>query len=67
MGRGDFEPAHEEAEMQTAWVPFADLHEAVLAGRLGDAHLALAVLTAGGRLAPVPQRSGPDHQKEQDS
>ena len=67
VGRGDFEPEHEEAEMVTGWVPFADLHEAVLEGRLTDAHLALAVLTAGSRLAPVPRRSGTDHQKEQDS
>jgi ADP-ribose pyrophosphatase len=67
VGRGDFEPVHEEAEMEVAWVPFADLHEAVLAGRLADAHLALAVLTARSRLAQVPRRSGPDHQKELDS
>jgi 8-oxo-dGTP pyrophosphatase MutT (NUDIX family) len=67
VGRGDFEPVHEEAEMQTAWVPFAALHGAVLEGRLADAHLALAVLTAGGRLAPVPHRRGPGHDKEQDS
>jgi 8-oxo-dGDP phosphatase len=67
VGRGDFEPVHEEAEMEVAWVPFADLHQAVVEGRVADAHLALAVLIAGSRLAPVPQRSGPDHQKEQDS
>ena len=67
VGRGDFEPEHEEAEMEAAWVPFDDLLEAVLAGRVTDAHLALAVLTAGGRLAQVPQRSGTDHDKEQDS
>ena len=52
VGRGDFEPEHEEAEMELGWVPFAELHEAVLAGRLADAHLALAVLSAGSRLAP---------------
>jgi ADP-ribose pyrophosphatase len=67
VGRGDFAPEHEEAEMVLDWVPFADLHEAVLAGRLADAHLALAVLLAGSRLAPVPRGSGTDHQKEQDS
>ena len=65
--RGDFAPEHEEAEMETGWVPFGELHAAVVAGRLTDAHLALAVLTAGSRLAPAPQGSGPDHQKEQDS
>lgn len=67
VGRGDFEPVHEEAEMVVGWVPFEDLHEAVLEGRLADSHLALAVLSAGGRLAPVPRGSGTDHQKEQDS
>jgi 8-oxo-dGDP phosphatase len=67
VGRGDFQPEHEEAEMELAWIPFADLHDAVAGGRLRDAHLALAVLLAGSRLAPVPRRSGPDHQKEQDS
>ena len=60
VGRGDFEPEHEEAEMQIGWVPLRDLHDAVLAGRLGDAHLALAVLLAGSRLAPS-QRRGTDH------
>ena len=56
--RGDFEAQHEEAEMETGWVPFEELHAAVLEGRLADAHLALAVLLAGGRLAPVPRRGG---------
>ena len=65
VGRGDFVPRHEEAEMEIGWVPFERLHEAVLAGRLADAHLALAVLTARSRLAPVPQSSGTDHQEEQ--
>jgi len=60
VGRGDFELEHEEAEMETGWVPFAELHEAVVSGRLADAHLALAVLHAGGRLAPS-QRRGADH------
>ena len=66
VGRGDFEPEHEEAEMELGWTPFDDLHDAVLDGRLADAHLALAVLSARSRLAPVPRRSGPDHQEEQD-
>lgn len=60
VGRGDFELEHEEADMELGWVPFAELHEAVLTGRLGDAHLALAVLLAGSRLAPS-QRRGADH------
>ena len=63
VGRGDFEPAHEEAEMELGWVPFGDLHAAVLEGRLTDAHLALAVLTAGSRLAAAPQRRGADHRR----
>jgi 8-oxo-dGTP pyrophosphatase MutT (NUDIX family) len=60
VGRGDFHPQHEEAEMETGWVPLTELHEAVTAGRLADAHLALAVLLAGSRLAPS-QRRGADH------
>ena len=67
LGRGDFEPEHEEAEMELAWVPFAELRDAVVGGRLRDAHLALGVLLAESRLAPVPRRSGTDHDKEQDS
>ena len=67
VGRGDFVPEHEEAEMELAWVPFGDLRDAVVAGRLRDAHLALAVLLAGSRLTPASQRSGPDHSKELDS
>ena len=59
-GRGDFEPVHEEAEMEIGWVPFAELQEAVTAGQLTDAHLAVAVLLAGSRLAPS-QRRGADH------
>lgn len=49
VGRGDFTPEHEEAEMELGWVPFADLHEAVAAGDLADAHLAAAVLLAKAR------------------
>jgi 8-oxo-dGDP phosphatase len=46
VGRGDFVLEHEEADMETAWVPFADLLEAVLAGRIADAPLVVAVLLA---------------------
>ena len=59
-GRGDFEPVHEEAEMELGWVPLAELQAAVTAGRLADAHLAVAVLLAGSRLAPSQSR-GTDH------
>ena len=37
VDRGDFTPHHEEADMETLWVPFADLRDAVLDGRLTDA------------------------------
>jgi len=46
VDRADFEPTHEEAEMPTAWVPYADLLAAVLDGRVGDAPLVTAVLLA---------------------
>ena len=46
VGRGDFEPRHEEAEMTAGWVPAADLREAVLAGRVGDGPLVVSLLTA---------------------
>ncbi len=49
VGRGDFEVAHEEADMSAAWVPFDEVHAAVLDGRLTDAPLALAVLVARAR------------------
>lgn len=42
--RGGFEPAHEEAEMTTRWVPLDDLLEGVFAGRLADAPLVQAVM-----------------------
>ena len=45
----DFEPAHEEAEMTTFAAPFADLHAAVLDGRVTDAPLVIAVLVAAAR------------------
>ncbi|WP_134742359.1 NUDIX hydrolase [Nocardioides sp. 503] len=45
----DFAPDHEEADMEARWVPFAELYDAVLAGRARDAPLALAVLLAHAR------------------
>ena len=44
--RGDFVAAHEEAEMETVWVPFAELLAATLDGRVRDAPVMVAVLTA---------------------
>jgi ADP-ribose pyrophosphatase len=38
----DFVPEHEEADMETGWVPLADLVSAVLAGRVKD-----GILVAG--------------------
>ena len=35
--RGDFVPEHEEADMETFWVPFDDLVSAVLEDRIADA------------------------------
>lgn len=49
VDRGDFELVHEEADMEVFRVPFADLLEAVLAGRLTDAPVIVAVLTAHAR------------------
>lgn len=49
VGRGDFVPEHEEAEMETLWVPFADLRRAVLDGRVAHAVVALAVLACEAR------------------
>jgi 8-oxo-dGDP phosphatase len=42
--RGDFVPEHEEADMETLWVSFDELHAAALEGRLQDAPIVLAVL-----------------------
>lgn len=42
--RGAFELQHEEAEMRPFWVPFADLLDAVLDGRVREGPLAQAVL-----------------------
>lgn len=47
--RGDFALHHEEAEMTTFWASFEDLHAAVLAGRVTDGPVALAVLVARAR------------------
>lgn len=41
----DFEPVHEEADMTTAWVPLDELVDAVLASRVGNGPLGLAVLS----------------------
>jgi len=40
---------HEEADMETLWVPFADLLDACLDGRVQDAPVLVAVLTAQAR------------------
>lgn len=48
-GRGDFELEHEELEMVSFWAPFDDLYAAVLDGRVTDAPIALALLTARAR------------------
>ncbi len=50
--RGGFEPAHEEADMTTAWVPVADLIEGVREGRITDGPTAQALL--GYRLFIAP-------------
>ena len=42
--RGDFEMRHEEAEMESFWVPMSDLLDAVLEGRVREGPLAQAVL-----------------------
>ena len=47
--RGDFEAAHEEADMETVWVPYAELLAACLDGRVHDAPVLVAVLTASHR------------------
>jgi 8-oxo-dGDP phosphatase len=60
--RGDFEPAHEEADMGTAWVPIDELVDAVLHSRVTDGPLGLAVLAyaltqhRGTHLPPSPKR-----------
>jgi ADP-ribose pyrophosphatase len=42
--RGDFELHAEEAELETVWVPFEELLDAVLEGRVREGPLAAAVL-----------------------
>jgi 8-oxo-dGDP phosphatase len=42
--RGEFALEHEEADLRPSWVPFADLLEAVLSGRVTDAPVCLAVM-----------------------
>jgi ADP-ribose pyrophosphatase len=49
VDRGEFELAHEEADMEVLRVPFADLLDAVLTGRVSDAPVIVAVLTAHAR------------------
>lgn len=44
--RGDFVAAHEEADMETLWVPYAELLAGCLDGRVHDAPVLIAVLTA---------------------
>ena len=44
--RGEFTLAHEEADMEALWVPFAELLAACLDGRVHDAPVLVAVLTA---------------------
>ena len=56
--RGDFVPEHEEADMETFWVPFEDLVTAVLEGRIGDAPVVVAVLLAQARGLAGSDRTG---------
>jgi 8-oxo-dGDP phosphatase len=49
VDRGAFQLEHEEADMDTFWVPFSDLHDSVLEGRVTDAPVALAVLAFASR------------------
>jgi len=44
--RGDFEAAHEEADMELLWMPFADLLDGVLSGRTSNGPMVNAVLLA---------------------
>ncbi|WP_341927885.1 NUDIX hydrolase [Nocardioides psychrotolerans] len=45
----DFTPHHEEADMEARWVPYAELHAAVLDGRITDGPMVLTVLMARAR------------------
>lgn len=47
--RGDFEPAHEEADMHLYWLPLAELLDGILAGTIADAPVVTAVLLARAR------------------
>ena len=47
--RGDFALVHEEADMEVVRVPFAELVDGILAGRVTDAPAIVAVLTAQAR------------------
>jgi 8-oxo-dGTP pyrophosphatase MutT (NUDIX family) len=44
-----FEPEHEEAEMALGWASYADVHDAVVGGRLTDGPLVQLVLLARAR------------------
>lgn len=46
VGRGDFVPGHEEADMSTEWISYAELLAACLGGQVHDAPVLVAVLTA---------------------
>ena len=58
VDRGDFEAAHEEADMETFWVPFDDLLAAVLAGEVRDAPVIVTVLLAEARGLAGSRRAG---------
>ncbi len=47
--RGDFELTHEEADLEEVWVPFADLVDAVLDGRVADGPVVQVVLAEHAR------------------
>ncbi|HET8960626.1 NUDIX hydrolase [Nocardioides sp.] len=58
VDRGDFEPEHEEADMETLWVDFDDLLAAALDGRVSDAPIVLAVLLVKALGYAGPERPG---------
>lgn len=58
VDRGDFVPEHEEAEMETFWVPYDELRAAVVDGRVTDAPVVLAVLLAQARGLAGSMRPG---------
>ncbi|MBB3044479.1 NUDIX domain-containing protein [Nocardioides sp. LMS-CY] len=49
VDRGGFVAEHEEADMETGWVPAADLIAAVVDGRITDGHSMIALLMAQAR------------------